>query len=114
MKTVYVVAVLGIACSSPSIAADADRDAAKSVIAAVKRNADLIAAFPGAISAPHAASLKRVAKCSAVNLMKQKAGYYTVVWDCRSKGALEMKIMVEAGRVTAISTMEIGMEPNSR
>ena len=113
MKFASVVSVLALACSSSLLAANPDKDAAKAVIAAVKQGADLMSKFPGAIDATQAASLQRVTKCSALNLMKQQGGYYTVVWDCGSKGALGMRVVVAAGKVTSISTMEIGMRPNA-
>ena len=114
MKVASALAVFALASSSASIAANPDKDAAKAVIAAVKQGADLTLKFPGAIDATQAASLQRVTKCSALNLMKQQGGYYTVVWDCGSKGAVGMRVVVAAGKVTSISTMEIGMQPNAR
>jgi hypothetical protein len=44
--------------------------------------------------------------------MKQKEGYYTVVWDCGSKGALGMEVVVTTGVVTSVSTMEIEKRAN--
>ena len=114
MKFSFVVAALALGSSTTSIAANPDKDAAKAVIAAVKQGADLMSKFLGAIDATQAASLQRVTKCSALNLMKQQGGYYTVVWDCGSKGALGMRVVVASGNVTSISTMEIGMRPNTR
>lgn len=114
MRVAFFVAVLALASSSSSLAANPDKDAARAVIAAVKQGADLMSEFPGAIDATEVASLRRVTKCSALNLMKQQGGYYTVVWDCGPNGALGMKVVVAAGKVTSISTMEIEMRPNTR
>jgi hypothetical protein len=91
-----------------------EKDAVKSVIKAVKAGSDLSAAFPGAITAAEVASLKRVVKCYPMNLMKQEGGYYTVVWDCGSSGALGMKVVVSGSTVASISTMEVGRRPNVR
>ena len=100
------------ALSSPAVASP-DRDSVKSVIKAVKKGEDLGAAFPGAISAREMASLQRVSRCRALNLMKQRGGHYTVVWDCGSKGALGLRVEVTDGKVTSISTMEIVLRPNT-
>ena len=109
--TVFVIgAVLAIVPAAAE--ARSDKDAAKAVIKAVKQGIDLSTTFPGAISAKEIASLQRVARCSAVNLMKQDDGYYTAVWDCGSKGALGMEVRVSGGSVTSISTMEVGVRPN--
>jgi hypothetical protein len=88
-------------------------DSVKAVIKAIKKGEDLEAAFPGAISAREIASLKRVSKCSATNLMKQEKGRYTVVWNCGSKGALGMEVKVTDARVTSVSTMEVTRRPNT-
>ena len=113
MNGVQFIVGIGL-MALPSIAmANADKDAVKAVIKAVRASEDLTALYPDAIDSREIASLARVAKCSALNLMKQKSGYYTVVWDCGAKGALGMQVAVEGGIVTAISTMEVGMRPNN-
>ena len=94
-------------------AAGPERDAVKAVIRAVEQGEDLGAAFPGAISARETASLRRVSRCAAPNLMKQPGGHYTMVWDCGSKGALGMRVELIDGKVTSISTIAIGIGPNT-
>jgi hypothetical protein len=100
-----------LACSTAA-AASSEKNAVKAVMKAVKVGGDLVSTFPAAISSKEAASLQRVAKCSALNLMKQKGGHWTVVWDCGSKGALGMRVEVTGGQVTSISTMAIGSGPD--
>ena len=114
MKPAIVITGIVLAASPAALAANPDKDAVKAVIKAVKQGEDLAAAFAGAIKPTEIASLQRVATCSARNLMKQAGGYDTVVWDCGSKGALGMRVVAAQGRVTSISTMEIGMRPNTR
>lgn len=114
VRNVFVLAGLILATFPTALSANPEKDAVKAVIKAVKQGDDLGAAYPGVITTNEIASLQRVTKCSALNLMKQKAGYYTVVWDCGSKGALGMRVAVSDGKVAAISTMEIGMQPNTR
>jgi hypothetical protein len=111
-----LVVVIGLVLTfEPSAAlAGPDKDAVKVVIGAVKQGKDLTKAFPGAINARQAASLQRVTNCTALNLMKQPEGYYTVVWDCGSQGALGMQVSVTDAMVTSISTMETDMKPNTR
>jgi hypothetical protein len=101
-----------LATLATAVAASPEKDAVKAVIKAVEQGEDLSTAFPGAITARESASLQRVSKCAALNLMKHKEGYYTVVWDCGSKGALGMEVVVTAGVVTSVSTMEIVMRAN--
>jgi hypothetical protein len=96
----------------PSVAsANTEKDAVKAVIEAVSNGEDLNAAFPGAISAKEIASLRRVSKCTATNLMRQAKGRYTVVWVCGHDGALGMEVLVTGGRVASVSTMEVGRRP---
>jgi hypothetical protein len=114
VKRALVITTLFFAMPCAALAATPDKEAVKAVIKAVKQGEDLATAYPGAISAMETASLQRVSKCSALNLMKQKGGYYTVVWDCGSKGALGMKVVVTKGQVASISTMPIGIQPNTR
>lgn len=113
MKSALFFAGLVIATFPTALLASPNKNAVKAVIKAVKQGDDLSVAFPTAITATEIASLKRVAKCSALNLMKQKGGYYTVVWDCGSKGALRMKVVVSQSSVTSISTAEVGMGSNT-
>lgn len=113
MKSVFVMVGAVLATSPAALAASPEKNAVKAVITAIKRGENLNAAFPGSTTARENASLQRVAKCSALNLMKQAGGYYTVVWDCGSKGALGMKVVVTDGKITSVSTMEIGMRPNA-
>ena len=107
-----MVGFLAAALSSPASAGPQEQ-AVKAVIKAVKRGEDLNAAFPGAVSAREIASLRRVSKCAALNLMKQEKGRYTVVWDCGSKGALGMQVIVTDAKVTSVSTMELTSRPNT-
>ena len=44
--------------------------------------------------------------------MKQKGGYYTVVWDCGSKGALAMTVMLTNGKISRVSTESVVRQPN--
>jgi len=101
-----------LAVSMPAVAANPEKDAVKALINSVKQGDDLTVFFPGAVSAKENASLQRVAKCSATNLMKQKGGYYTVVWDCGSKGALGMKVVLQDGKIGTVSTESLSMQPN--
>jgi len=107
-----LLAMLLVASASDA-AASPERDAVKAVIDAVKQGEDLSIAFPGAISRQEMASLQRVEKCAALNLMKQKGGHYTVVWDCGSKGVLGMSVEVTDNKVTSVSTMEVEIRPNT-
>lgn len=113
MKKSFCLLALFAICAPTALLAQSEKDAVKAVINAVKQGNDLGTIFPGAITAKEIASLKRVAKCAALNLMKQKAGDYTVVWDCGSKGALGMRVTVDQGKVTTISTMEVLVRPNA-
>ena len=92
-------------------AANAQEDVVKGVIKAVKQGEDLNAAYPGAVSANDIASLQRVAKCRAQNLMRQAKGRYTVVWFCGSKAALGMEILVTGKQVVSVTTMEVFRRP---
>ena len=114
MRPALSLTAIVLAASSSPLWAGPEKDAVKAVVKAVKQGQDLEAAFPGAISSREVASLRRVSRCSAVNLMKQPAGHYTIVWDCGSKGALGMRVEMAAGKVTSISTMAIGAAPNVR
>lgn len=113
MKAATVMAAF-IAVALPLAAsAGPQEEAVKAVVKAVKRGEDLAAAFPGAISAREIASLRRVSKCAALNVMKQEKGRYTMVWDCGSKGALGMQVLVTDARVTSVSTVEVVSRPNT-
>jgi hypothetical protein len=102
-----------ILVATPSaLAANPQKDAVKALIKAIKRGEDLRVAYAGAISDREVASLSRVTKCDALNLMKQPGGEFTGVWDCGSKGALGMEVRLVADKITSISTMEVGMRPN--
>ena len=101
-----------LASASGATAANPEKDAVKSLIKAVKAGTDLTIAFPGAVSLRENASLRRVASCSATNLMKQRVGYYTVVWDCSSAGALAMKVLLKGGKIAAVTTEAVSMQPN--
>ena len=70
MKLSTIMAGLLMSALSTAASAGPQEDAVKAVIKAVKRGDDLGAAFPGAISAREVASLRRVSKCTALNLMK--------------------------------------------
>ena len=96
----------------PAASAGPHEEAVKAVVKAVKRGDDLGAAFPGAISTREIASLRRVAKCSALNLMRQEQGRYTLVWNCGSRGALGMEVRVGEGGITSVSTFEVVRRPN--
>ena len=113
MKAAALMAGLMAAALSSPASAGPQEEAVKAVIKAVKRGEDLGAAFPGAISAREVASLRRVSKCAATHLMKQERGRYTLVWNCGSKGALGMEVMVTDARVTSISTFEVVRRPNT-
>lgn len=104
----------GMALAMVPMAAPAspEKDAVKDLIKAVKQGSDLSAAYPGAVSSRENASLQRVAKCSATNLMKQQGGYYTVVWDCGSNGALAMKVVLKDGKIGMVTTEGLSMQPN--
>ena len=112
MKSTIITVVALLAISSPVAAANFEKDAVKALIKSVKQGDDLTIAYPSAVSARENASLKRVAKCSATNSMKQKGGYYTVVWDCGSKGALAMTVMLEDGKISRVSTESVIRQPN--
>jgi len=111
MKFGIVIAAAAAVLSTPAAAADAEKDAVKAVVKAVNHGDDLNAAFPGAVSAREIASLKRVAKCMAQNLMRQAPGRYTVVWVCGQQ-ALGMEVLLTDGRVTSVTTMEVVSRPN--
>lgn len=113
MKAATIMAgILATALSSPA-SAGPQEGAVKGVVKAVKRGDDLGAAFPGAVSAREVASLRRVSKCSATNLMRQEQGRYTVVWNCGSKGALGMEVRVGDAGISSISTFEVVRRPNA-
>jgi hypothetical protein len=112
VKPIALVAGLLPAFWATSAAASPEKDAVKAVIKSIKHGDDLSALYPGAISPREEASFRRVAKCDAINLMKQPGGDFTVVWDCGSKGALGMRVVIQDGRVSSISTLDIGMRPN--
>jgi hypothetical protein len=86
-------------------------DAIKALVKAVKKNEDLAAAFQGIVSPREIASLRRVAKCSAGNPMKQEAGRYAIVWSCGSGGALGMEVALDGGKIVAVSTFEVVKRP---
>lgn len=111
MKAATIMAGILSAALASAAWAGPQEAAVKAVVKAVKRGEDLGAAFPGAISERESASLRRVSKCAAINLMKQDKGRYTVVWNCGPKGALGMEVRVADGRVTSISTMEVMTRP---
>lgn len=113
MKAAAIMAGILAATLSSAASAGQQEEAVKGVVKAVKRGGDLGAAFPGAISAREIASLRRVSKCSATNLMRQEEGRYTVVWNCGSKGALGMEVRVGEARITSISTFEVMRRPNA-
>ncbi len=93
-------------------AAASDKQAVRLFVKAVKQGQDLNAGFPGAVSPSEIASLSRVAKCDPLNLMKQEGGYYTLVWDCGSKGGLGMQVLLQGSRITNVSTFEVERRPN--
>ena len=96
---------------SPSSAkANPQEEAVKAVVAAIANGEDMIARFPGAISPKEIPTLQGLAKCTAHNLMRQKKGYYTIVWVCGAQ-MLGMEILLTDGRVTSISTMEVYRRP---
>jgi hypothetical protein len=113
MKAAAVTASILLAALPTAASAGPNEEAVKAVIKTVKRGEDLGAAYPDAISAKETASLRRVSKCSAINLMKQERGRYTVVWNCGAKGALGMEVRVVDARVTSISTMELVFRPHA-
>jgi hypothetical protein len=112
LKPATIGAAILLASFSAAAAAGPQEDAVKAVIKAVKSGEDLGAAFPGAISPSEVQSLRRVAKCAAANLMRQEKGRYTVVWNCGSKGALGMEVVLVGTKVTSVSTMEVFRRPN--
>jgi hypothetical protein len=107
MKPAILIAAAVLAASPGAAFAGPQEDAIMSLIKAVKRGDDLSTAFPGAVSAAEIASLQRVARCDALNLMKQAKGRYTVVWDCGAKGAVGMKVLVSHNKVTSVSTAQL-------
>jgi len=111
MKIAIPMAVALTALAFPASAETGAKDAVKAVVKAVKQGDDLNAAFPGAVSAREAASLRRVSRCSAQNLMKQAEGRYTVVWVCGNGGALGMEVLLTGERVTSVKTMELVSRP---
>lgn len=113
MKAATIIAgILAATLPSPASAGPQEEAAVKGVVKAVKRGEDLGAAYPGAISAREIASLRRVSKCSATNLMRQEEGRYTIVWNCGSKGTLGMEVRVDEARITSVSTFEVVRRPN--
>ncbi|MEO7826441.1 MAG: hypothetical protein ABIR60_04805, partial [Allosphingosinicella sp.] len=98
--------------ASTGASAGPQEDAVKALIKAIRKGDDLNAAFAGAISAKEIASLKRVSKCAATNLMRQEKGRYTIVWNCGSKGALGMQVSVIGTKVASVSTMQVGARPD--
>ncbi|HET9640858.1 MAG TPA: hypothetical protein VFP12_16815 [Allosphingosinicella sp.] len=111
MKLSTLMAGLLFSALASAASGAPQEDAVKAVVKAVQRGDDLGIAFPGAISAREVESLRRVSKCTALNLMKQEKGRYTVVWHCGSKGALGMEVRVSDSRITSISTMEVTAHP---
>lgn len=112
MKSATIVIGLLMAALPSAASANPEEDAVKAVIKAVTHGEDLNTAFPGAISPREIASLQRVSKCTARDLMKQQKGRYTVVWDCGSKSALGMEVLVTDARVTSVTTMELVRRPD--
>jgi hypothetical protein len=112
MKSATIMVGILMAALPSAASANPEEDAVKTVIKAVTHGEDLNAAFPGAISPREIASLQRVSKCTARNLMKQQKGHYTVVWDCGSRGALGMEVVVTDARVTSVTTMEVVRRPD--
>lgn len=113
MKAAAVTASVLLAVLPWAASAGPQEEAVKAVVKAVKRGEDLGAAFPGALSERDIASLRRVSGCSAINLMKQEKGRYTLIWNCGRKGALGMEVRVADAKVTSISTMEVVARPNA-
>ncbi|HYJ83317.1 MAG TPA: hypothetical protein VEW26_10810 [Allosphingosinicella sp.] len=111
MKAATIGAAILLTALPSAAAAGPQEDAVKAVIKAVKSGEDLSAAFPGAISQKEVESLRRVSKCAAVNLMRQAKGRYTVIWNCGSKGALGMEVMLVGANVTSVTTMEVFRRP---
>jgi len=99
--------VPAMACASP------DSDAAKAFIKSVKHGDDLAAGYPGVVSEREAASLARIRKCAAVNLMKQPSGDYTIVWDCGGGGALGMRMWISDGKLARVETFEVVARPTT-
>jgi hypothetical protein len=97
MKAAAVTASILLGALPFAASASPQEDSVKAVVKAIKRGEDLAAAFPSAISEREIESLRRVAKCSALNLMRQEKGRYTVVWNCGRKGALGMEVRVSDG-----------------
>ena len=112
MRIGIVLAGLFLAASPTALAAKSDKIAVRELISAIKRGEDLSAAYPSALSEREIASLRRVAKCQATNLMKQESGRFTVVWVCGLKGALGMEVLVRDGKVTSVSTFEVERRAN--
>ncbi len=113
MKTMTSIAGVLLIVSVPAAAANPEKDAVKTFIKSVKQGADLVAAYPGAVSAKESASLRRVASCTATNLMKQSGGYFTTVWNCGSKGALGMKVTLQDARISRVETFSLEARPNA-
>jgi len=113
VKAAAITASILLAALPVAASAGPQEEAVKAVVKAVKRGEDLTAAYPGAISEREMASLRRVSKCSAINLMKQEKGRYTVVWYCGRKGALGMEVRVAGSEVVSISTMETVSRPHA-
>jgi hypothetical protein len=111
MKAAVMMAGAVLAALPSVASADAQKDAVKAVVNAIKHGEDLNTTFPGAVSARETASLRRLSKCAATNLMRQAKGRYTVVWVCGREGALGMEVLVTDGRVTSVSTMEVVRRP---
>ncbi len=112
MKIVTLMTAMMLASIPAEAAAASDKHAVRLFIKAVKQGQDLNAGFPGAVSPSEIASLRRVAECNALTLMKQEGGYFTVVWDCGSKGGLGMQVILEDSRIANVSTFEVERRPN--
>lgn len=112
MKAAVMMAGIILAILPSASSANPQEDAVKAVIKAIAQGEDLNAAFPGAIKADEIATLHRLARCTAHNLMKQAKGDYTVVWACGGKVALGMEVLLTGDRVASVSTMEVVRRPN--
>ncbi|MBV8687120.1 MAG: hypothetical protein JOZ90_01120 [Alphaproteobacteria bacterium] len=111
MRNAIMMAGAVLLAAPSAASANAEADAVKAVVKAVAHGEDMAAAFPGAVTPREAASLRRLAKCAAHNLMRQAKGRYTVVWVCGHAGALGMEVVVTDGRVSSVSTMEVVARP---
>lgn len=102
--------ILGFALVPATAWASPDTDAAKVFIKSVKQGDDLVSGYPAVVSEREAASLARVRKCDAVNLMKQPSGDYTVVWQCGG-AALGMRLTISGGKLAHVETFEVVARP---